>query len=203
MKRLFSLSLVAVLAACGGGEPATDAPAETETEAEAEPAATGASSAPAAPTGEMTMPSWFEMDEASQTVTINLVAGANSTANYWNYHGATNGNLAITVPEGYTVNMTLQNDDPNMAHSAGIEAQVGGYSAAPQPNPVFDGAVTSNPTSMVDGTMPGESETITFTADQAGEYAIVCYVPGHAATGMWVRFNVSADGGAGVQGYQM
>ena len=108
MKRLFSLSLVAVLAACGGGEPATDAPAETETEAEAEPAATGASSAPAAPTGEMTMPSWFEMDEASQTVTINLVAGANSTANYWNYHGATNGNLAITVPEGYTVNMTLQ-----------------------------------------------------------------------------------------------
>lgn len=202
MKRLFSLSLVAIMAACGGGEPAGDAPAETESAPE--PAASEpAAAAPAAPTGEMTMPSWFQVDEASQTVNMTLTAGATSTANYWNYNGAVNGSMAITVPEGYTVNLTLQNDDPNMAHSVGVEAQVGGFGAAPQPNPVFDGAVTSNPTSMVDGTMPGESETITFTASTAGEYSLVCYVPGHAATGMWIRFNVSADGSMGVQGAQM
>jgi len=195
MKRIFSLSLVAVLAACGGGEPASDAPAESEAAPEA--------AAPAAPAGEMTMPSWFQLDEASQTVNLTLTAGATSTANYWNYNGATNGNMAITVPEGYTVNVTFVNEDPNMAHSFGVEAQVGGFSAAPQPNPVFEGAVSSNPTSMVNATMPGESETVTFTADTAGEYGLVCYIPGHAATGMWIHFNVSADGSAGVQGDQM
>jgi uncharacterized cupredoxin-like copper-binding protein len=47
--------------------------------------------------------------------------------------------------------------------------------------------------------MPGESETITFTASQAGEYSLVCYVPGHAMIGMYVHFNVSADGEAGVR----
>ena len=196
MKRIFSLSLVAVMAACGGGEPASDAPAETE--AAPEPAAETA--APAGPSGEMTMPSWFEMDEASQTVNLTITAGATNAANYWNYNGATNGNMAITVPEGYTVNVTFVNEDPNMAHSFGIESQVGGFSAAPQPTPVFEGAVSSNPTSMVDATMPGQTETVTFTASAAGEYSMVCYIPGHAATGMWIRFNVSADGSAGVQG---
>ncbi len=202
MKRIFALSLVAVLAACGGGEPASDeAPAESGTEPAAQPAQP--SNASSGPTGEMTMPSWFEVDEANQTVNVTLTAGATSDANYWNFNGATNGNLAITVPEGFTVNLTLVNDDPNMAHSVGVEEEVGGFSAAPQPSPAFDGAVTSNPTSMVDGTMPGEEETITFTADAAGNYSLVCYIPGHAATGMWVRFNVSSDGSMGVQGAAM
>ena len=111
--------------------------------------------------------------------------------------------MAITVPEGYTVNVSFVNEDPNMAHSFGVEAQVGGYGPAPQPNPAFAGAVSPNPTSMVEGTMPGESVDVSFTADTAGEYSIVCYIPGHAATGMWIRFNVSADGSAGVQGAQM
>jgi uncharacterized cupredoxin-like copper-binding protein len=65
---------------------------------------------------------------------------------------------------------------------------------------VFEGAITENPQSMIDGVMPGESETITFVADAAGNYSLVCYVPGHSAVGMWLFFNVSGDGEAGVQG---
>jgi uncharacterized cupredoxin-like copper-binding protein len=53
---------------------------------------------------------------------------------------------------------------------------------------------------MTDGTMPGESETVTFMASEAGEYTMVCYIPGHAVSGMWLRFVVSADGEAGVTG---
>jgi uncharacterized cupredoxin-like copper-binding protein len=37
-------------------------------------------------------------------------------------------------------------------------------------------------------------------ATTAGNYAMVCYVPGHAALGMWLYFDVSADGEAGVRG---
>ena len=47
--------------------------------------------------------------------------------------------------------------------------------------------------------MPGETETVTFTADAAGTYTLVCYIPGHGTTGMWIYFVVSADGSAGVQ----
>ncbi len=192
MKRTSILSLVAVLVACGGGEPADEAPASAPAAAPAQ------SAAPAM--GEMSMPEWFQMDEANQTVHLTITAGLTDAKNYWNFNGATDGKMAITVPAGYSVTIDFVNNDPNMAHSLGVVAAMSGTpSATPSPEPVFAGAVTSNPTSMMDGTMPGQSETIMFTADTAGEYSLLCFVPGHAATGMWIHFNVSSDGTAGVQ----
>jgi sulfocyanin len=132
-----------------------------------------------------------------------ITAGATNALNHWNYNGAVSGNMTITVPEGYSVTINFKNADPNMAHSLGIVAQTGNFGATLEPAPVFEGAVTSNPTSMTEGTMPGEEESISFTAATAGNYSMVCFVPGHAATGMWVRFNVSTDGTAGVQGAPM
>ena len=35
-------------------------------------------------------------------------------------------------------------------------------------------------------------EEFTFTATQAGQYAVVCGVPGHAQAGMWDEFDVVA-----------
>jgi sulfocyanin len=192
MKRISILSLLVAFAACGGGEPAQDAPA-------AEPA-TAAPVEAAAPTSDMAMTDWFHVDEANQSVHMSITAGATDAKNYWNFNGGYDGNMTITVPEGYTITIDLRNDDPNMAHSLGISAQTSGFSAMPDVTPVFEGAITSNPTSMMDATMPGEEETITFVADTAGEYAMVCYIPGHAATGMYIYFNVSAEGEAGVQG---
>ncbi len=90
-----------------------------------------------------------------------------------------------------------------MAHSLGIIAATSNFSATLEPNPVFEGAITHNPTSMTEATMPGQEETVTFTASTAGNYSMVCFIPGHAATGMWVHFNVSSDGSAGVQGAAM
>ena len=48
--------------------------------------------------------------------------------------------------------------------------------------------------------MPGQSATIQFVADAAGNYAMICYTPGHTTLGMWLYFNVAAGGEAGVQG---
>jgi FtsP/CotA-like multicopper oxidase with cupredoxin domain len=197
MKTIRALPLVAAvaLAACGGGEPADSGSGSS-----------GAGSVPAAqpsgraaPSGPMTMPAWFTIDSDARTVQLEVVAGQTPDNNYWNYNGAINGDMAITVPEGYRVVINLVNRDPNMAHSLGIEEPLTNFALPPQPSPVFAGAVTQNPTSMIDATMPGESEMVEFVAERAGNYMMVCYIPGHTAVGMWLYFNVSASGEAGVQ----
>ncbi len=185
------------LVACGGGEPAdsgaSDAPST-------EPAVVEAPAGPAAPTGPMTIPDWYQVDHDAKTVRLSVVAGLSPDNNYWNYNGAIRGQLAITVPEGYEVTIDLENRDPNMAHSLGISSELVNFMVPPTPEPVFAGAITENPQSMIDATMPGETESITFVADAAGNYSMVCYIAGHSAIGMWLFFNVSAGGEAGVQG---
>ena len=148
----------------------------------------------------MTVPDWYTVDNTARTVQINLTAGQSPRNNYWNYNDHINGELAITVPVGYTVSITLNNQDPNMAHSVGVSSELTSFVVPPTPDPVFEGAITDNPQSMTEGVMPGTSETITFVADEAGNYSLVCYIPGHTAVGMYLFFNVSADGEVGVQG---
>jgi len=185
----FSTALFLGLAACGGSDTAEmDAPAETA------PAAT----APAADAGAMTMPSWYRMN--GDQVELDIVAGSTDRGNYWNYNGAQFGEMTITVPVGSTVTINFSNSDPNMAHSIGISEGFENAPAMVDPVAVFDGAISSNPTSMTEGTMPGQSESISFVASEAGEYSMVCYIAGHAVSGMWVKFVVSADGEAGVMG---
>lgn len=186
-----------LLAACGGGEPAdTDQPEA----APGEEAAPAAPSAPSIPSGDLTVPEWYQVDHDAQTVSMTLTAGSTPDNNYWNYNGAINGEWAITVPEGYEITIELVNEDPNMPHSAGISSELQNFAVPPAPDPVFEGAMTENPQSMVDATMPGESETITFVASEAGNYSLVCYVPGHSAVGMWLYFTVSAEDEAGIAG---
>ncbi|HKJ01546.1 MAG TPA: sulfocyanin-like copper-binding protein [Longimicrobiales bacterium] len=191
MKLFSTLSLVVALAACGGGEPAENAPDA--------PATAPAAQAAAPSLSEMTMPDWFHVDEAGKTVHMTITAGLTDVLNHWNYNGYTKGEATITVPEGYTINIDLVNKDPVMAHSLGISTVTSGFGAMLDQTVAFDGAVTSDAASMTDATMPGETESISFVASKAGNYSMACFIVGHAATGMWIHFNVSADGSAGVQ----
>lgn len=190
MKRLFALPLVVALAACGGGEPAENAASQPE--------AAPAAAAPAPTLSEMTTPDWFHVDDANRTVHMTITAGLTADKNYWNFNGGFDGNMTITVPEGYTVVVDLVNNDPAMAHSLGISTVTSNFGIV-DPTPAFEGAITPNPTSMTESTMPGQNASITFVAATAGNYSMVCYVPGHAAAGMWIHFNVSTDGSKGVQ----
>lgn len=182
----------AFLAACGGGEPA-------QTGGQQAPAASeGAMAQPAA--GQMMMPDWMQVDSAAKTVTLSIVAGQTSANNNWNFNGHHNGDATIVVPAGYAVTVNFRNNDPAIAHSLGVVSQVGSYPPMFQnPQPAFQGAITKNPTDVQNATKPGATETISFTAGTAGEYAMVCFVPAHATAGMWIHFNVSADGRAGVR----
>jgi hypothetical protein len=191
---LFPVALLAIVA-CGGGEPE---PAESIAGGSAPPAA-APQPAFARPAGPMTTPDWFAVDHTARTVNLTVTAGLTPVANNWNFNGYINGQMAINVPVGYTVNIEFTNRDPNMAHSLGISPETQNFSVPPQPVPVFEGAISQNPGSMVDGTMPGETETITFVAERAGNYSMVCYIPGHTAIGMWVWFNVTSGQEAGIQ----
>jgi FtsP/CotA-like multicopper oxidase with cupredoxin domain len=180
-----STMLLVGVAACGN-----DQPAERDT--------APATQQPAA--AQLTMPDWFQVDHDAQTVTMDITAGSTSANNYWNFNGYVGGEGLIVVPEGYEVTINFDNQDPAMAHSIGVDSRLANFPANfSDPTPVFEGGISSNPTSLTEATMPGESETITFTASQAGEYTLVCYIPGHAMIGMYVHFNVSADGEAGVR----
>ena len=47
------------------------------------------------------------------------------------------------------------------------------------------------------GTARNGTATLTFAADAAGDYAMVCYVAGHAVAGMHIPFYVTEDGTPG------
>ncbi len=179
--------LALTTAACGGSDAA-----ESDMPMDEAPAEASGTTAPAGA-------DWFQIDDASQTVTLDITAGSTPDMNYWNFNGYTRAKPGtITVPMGYTVVINFDNADPNMAHSLGIEEWQATWGGTVEVSPAFAGAVTQNPGSLTDATMPGESETIQFVADVAGDYTMICYVPGHANLGMVVMFVVSSDGTSGV-----
>ena len=44
-----------------------------------------------------------------------------------------------------------------------------------------------------EGLAQGQTDTIRFTAEPAAEYRVLCGVPGHGQSGMWIRLAVSPD----------
>lgn len=193
----------AFLLACGGGDGGGEtggAQQETAQQQAGQQQPAGGEQAGRAAGGasQEGLPDWMQVNDSNQTVEMEVVAAKTSANSNWNFNGYANGNATITVPQGYEVTIEFSNEDPAVAHSLGIDERMDGWPATfSDPEPVFEGAITSNPTSMSRATAPGSSETIIFTADQAGEYAMVCYIPGHATAGMWIYFNVSADGTTG------
>lgn len=176
-----TLALVMAASACGPDAPEPGVP-------DAPDAPPTVDAPPAAPAD---LPAWYRLD--GNQVEMDIVAGATPTANYWNFNGGVNGDMTISVPVGSQVTIRFRNDDPNMVHSIGVAPMTASIPATPPTDPVFDGGISSNADSMTESTQPGQSESFTFTADQPGEYRLLCYVPGHGVAGMWVRFNVGEE----------
>lgn len=187
-------------AACGGGE--TGQEMETDAAAVDTVPETGAMGGQAGRTGgQLSTPGWYRVDHDARTVTLEITAGQTDANNRWNFNGYASGNATVVVPQGYEVTVNFRNADPANPHSVAVDSRTGPNWPATfeDPTPAFEGATTTGAASMTDSTQPNESETISFTASQAGRYSLVCYVPAHAATGMWIGFEVSADGQAGVR----
>ena len=193
---LTTLLLTLSLLACGGAadEGATEDTTAMDTTAMMEEPA----GEMAGPAGSLSTPAWMTMDETAQTVSMDIVAGETEANNRWNFNGLYAGEGAIVVPQGYSVTINFTNADPNQPHSFGIDEAMDSYPATfDNPEPVFAGAIS--PDAATTGTAPNGTATISFTTDTAGEYAMICYIAGHAVAGMVVPFEVSADGSAGVR----
>ncbi|HUP00887.1 MAG TPA: cupredoxin domain-containing protein [Gemmatimonadota bacterium] len=149
--------------------------------------------------GLLSTPSWMQIDETARTITMDIDAGESDVNNRWNYNGLYAENGRIVVPEGYQVTINFTNSDPTQPHSLGIDEWMDTWPAVfESATPVFEGAMT--PDAATTGTPAGGgTATITFTTGSAGEYAMVCYIAGHAVAGMVIPFEVSADGTAGVE----
>jgi plastocyanin len=103
----------------------------------------------------------------------------------------------ISVPVGYTVNVTFSNNG-GAPHSAVVtlyskRMSVGSFPLA------FHGAGSPNPMS---GIGKGKTQRFSFVANKVGKYALVCAVPSHAALGMWDVFQVTRGGKATISGVQ-
>ncbi|MBK5189633.1 MAG: hypothetical protein JJD97_15430 [Gemmatimonadaceae bacterium] len=145
--------------------------------------------APAATTDSSTKVNEFmSYDPAAKTVALKLFAAHGSVNGGMNFNGGSNGSSTITVPAGWTVSWMFKNEDA-IPHSAIVLVNKMPFPAQPQ-DPAIPRAYTNDVTG---GLMTGKTDQTSFKASTAGQYLIVCGVPGHAPSGMWIHFDVSAD----------
>jgi sulfocyanin len=130
-------------------------------------------------------PRWLSYDAATKTVTFSLEAGAPGTAGPFNFNGYTNGAATLVVPAGSTVVMNFVNLD-GTPDSAEIIADTD-----PMPTMGGDPAIPAAYTKDVTQGLPQDGKDVMrFTAPPSGNFRIFCGVPGHGASGMWIRFKV-------------
>ena len=147
------------------------------------------SAAPAAPIDSGTKVNEFmSYDPAAKTVSLKLNAAHGSVNGGMNFNGASNGGATITVPAGWSVSWQFRNEDA-IPHSAIVLANTRPFPAQPQ-EPAIPRAYTNDVTA---GLPTNGTDQTTFKASTAGQYVIACGVPGHAPSGMWINFVVSAD----------
>ncbi|HEU4564327.1 MAG TPA: sulfocyanin-like copper-binding protein, partial [Gemmatimonadaceae bacterium] len=132
---------------------------------------------------------FMSYDAATKTVRLAVYAAYNNQQGGFNFNGGSSGSQTITVPLGWTVRMHVVNKDA-IPHSALIIKKVSPIPNAPE-KPDIPRAYSAH---VADGLPPVNGEDdVTFKASPAGEYMLICGVPGHGPSGMWVNFVVSAD----------
>ena len=131
---------------------------------------------------------FMSYDPAAKSVSLVLFAAHGSVNGGMNFNGASNGGATITVPVGWSVSWSFTNEDA-IPHSAIVLANKMPFPAQPQV-PAIPRAYTID----VTGGLPTNgTDKTTFKTSTAGQYVIACGVPGHAPSGMWINFVVSAD----------
>ncbi|MBX6353511.1 MAG: hypothetical protein IRZ10_09255 [Thermoflavifilum sp.] len=130
---------------------------------------------------------FYSLGPGQNTLTLNI-EGVTTDAGM-TFNGYNNGQLKITVPVGWTVQVHFVNKDTNMPHSVGFvpwsQRTGSSFTAA------FPGSLMNNFQSGIQATDPAVE--FSFKATTAGQYAMVCGIPGHAANGMWDEFDVSSS----------
>jgi hypothetical protein len=131
----------------------------------------------------------LKSDAATKVVHLELAANETTSFSGFNFDGYGGGAMRVSVPVGWTVDVTCVNDSTTLAHSCAI---VDGGPLTPIGGTIaFPGASIPNP---VNGLGLGASASFQFVASKVGTYRIDCLVIGHEADGMWDWFDVTPTG---------
>lgn len=118
-----------------------------------------------------------------------LVSSSTGAYGGFNFDGYGDGAMRVTVPLGWTVEVTCKNASSDLAHSCAIvDLEALGPDGAPV---AFPGASSPAPNS---GEQPGRTVSFSFSASKLGVFRIACLVSGHEIDGMWDWFVVSRGG---------
>jgi sulfocyanin SoxE-like protein len=132
-----------------------------------------------APTPAKADSGYVQYDQATKTVTFRLVTGP------FQFNGFSSGGATLTVPPGSNNIWNFEQAD-GTPHSAEIASGTG-----TPPNSGGDPAIPRAYTNkVVEGLPQGGKDVIRFTAPDSGTYRIICGVPGHALSGMWIWLKV-------------
>jgi sulfocyanin len=143
---------------------------------------------------EQVSPSWMTIDAGAKQVQMDVVAGFNPNNNNWNFNGYYEGGLSVVVSEGWRVRIEFSNRDANYPHSLVVTEDPGNEDEFPEQAGREDVAIKrAYSKSPIEGIFGDDGDTVSFTAAPAGDYLLYCGVPAHGLSGMWVRFEISAD----------
>ena len=185
MHRLLLAPLAALLVAASAGTAAAQGSAAPTPKAEALAAAARLAAAP----GAVKVDQFMSYQPDTKTVDVVLVAAYDNTLGGFNFNGGANGDHRITIPQGWTVRMHVLNVDA-IPHSAVVIQEVKPIPSAPE-QAALPRAYSAH---LTDGLAPvNGADDMNFRATRPGHYMLVCGVPGHAPSGMWIWLDVSAD----------
>jgi sulfocyanin len=138
-------------------------------------------------------PDWMKVDTEARTVRLALAAAADGANGTMNFNGYGSGNMTVTVPLGWKVEVDFVNKGlAALPHSLVVINEV-----APLPIeggvPAFPRALTIR---LIPGMEAGKGDTFQFVADKPGRFLLFCGVTGHGVAGMWDYLAVSAEANA-------
>ena len=117
-------------------------------------------------------------DASTNTVTFDLIAGP------FNFNGYRSGEATLLVPAKANIVINFVNKD-GTPHSAMVISGEGPIPTSPEP------AIPRAYTNKVLEGMPQEAtDVLRFPVPESGTYRILCGVPGHGLSGMWIWLKV-------------
>lgn len=137
---------------------------------------------PAVPASTTAPTAYLTTDTKPKTLRLQLVAQSNAAGTGY-LDGLTKGGLQVTVPQGWTVNVTVANHmtEPTGAVVAPLSASDGGSA----PSPAFTGAQTGAPVAA------GAAGYFSFSAATQGTYAIVSSDTAQTKAGQWATLKIA------------
>ena len=122
---------------------------------------------------------WLSYDAGTNTVTFELIAGP------FTFNGYRDGGATLLVPSDAKIVLNFVNKD-GTPHSAIVISGDG-----PIPNAPSDPAIPRAYTNKALEGLPQEAtDVMSFPVPANGTYRIVCGVPGHGLSGMWIWLKV-------------